>query len=66
MCDVALQYGDANVIKAMLQAQAGRLAEAIESVFRLETEIKENAPKVKRLKDYEDKIDQLTKTQQMW
>lgn len=54
------------VIKIMMKAQERRLADATESVFRLETEIKENAPKVKRLKDYEFKIDQLTKTQQLW
>lgn len=52
--------------KAMLEAQAGRLADAIENVFKLETKIKENAPKVQRLRDYEDKINQLTKTQQLW
>ncbi|KAF8527676.1 Hamartin protein-domain-containing protein [Gautieria morchelliformis] len=52
--------------KAMLEAQARRLSDATESVFKLETEIKENAPKVARLRDYEDKINQLTKTQQLW
>ncbi|KAF8575721.1 hypothetical protein K439DRAFT_1664929 [Ramaria rubella] len=56
-------YEDA---KAMLEAQAVRLADATELVFKLETEIKEDAPKVQRLRDYEDKIDQLTKTQQLW
>jgi hypothetical protein len=50
----------------MLEAQAGRLSDATENVFKLETEIKENAPKVARLRDYEDKINQLTKTQQLW
>jgi hypothetical protein len=54
------------LIQAMLEAQAGRLADASNRVFQLETEIKENAPKVDRLRDYEDKIDQLTKTQQLW
>lgn len=52
--------------KAMLEAQAGRLADAMENVFKLETKIKENEPKVQRLMDYEDKINQLTKTQQLW
>ena len=50
----------------MLEAQAGRLADATENVFKLETKIKETAPKVQRLRDYEEKINQLTKTQQLW
>jgi len=53
-------------MKAMLDAQAKRLADAMESVFKLETEIRENEPKVQRLRDYEDKIAQLMKTQQLW
>ncbi|KAF8517269.1 Hamartin protein-domain-containing protein [Hysterangium stoloniferum] len=53
-------------LKAMLEAQATRLADATENVFKLETMIKENAPKVQRLKDYEDKISQMTKSQRLW
>lgn len=50
----------------MLDAQSLRLADATDNVFKLETEIKENAPKVKRLGDYEAKISQFTQTQQLW
>ena len=35
-------------------------------VFRLETQIKENAHKVDRLHDYETQIDQLIKLQRLW
>jgi len=50
----------------MLEAQAVRLSDATNRVFELETQVKETAPKVDRLRDYEDKIEQLTKTQQLW
>lgn len=43
-----------------IKAQAQLLAKAQNSVFLLETAIKENAPKVERLKDYEKRIEQLT------
>ena len=54
------------VSKAMLEAQSGRLADAAENVFRLETERKENQPKIDRLRDYEAKINQLMRAQRLW
>ncbi|GJJ10033.1 hypothetical protein Clacol_004259 [Clathrus columnatus] len=53
-------------LKAMLTAQANRLAEATARVFELETQNKENKPKIDRLQDYEDKINQLLKGQRLW
>lgn len=50
----------------MLAAQANLLAEATARVFELETLEKENRPKVDRLHDYEDKINQLLKAQRLW
>ncbi len=47
-------------------AQGKLLAEATQAVFRLETRIKENAPKVDRLHDYEMQIEQLMKLQRLW
>lgn len=35
-------------------------------MFHLETKIKENAPKVDRLYDYETQINQLIKLQRLW
>ena len=50
----------------MFKSQGDRLAEATNRVFELETRLKENAHKVERLGDYEEKLDQFTKTQQLW
>lgn len=47
-------------------AQRKLLAEASQSVFRLETQIKENAHKVDRLHDYETQIDHLIRLQRLW
>ncbi|KAI1795805.1 hypothetical protein LXA43DRAFT_989612 [Ganoderma leucocontextum] len=52
--------------KDTFAAQGKLLAEASQSVFRLETQIKENAHKVDRLHDYETQIDQLIKLQRLW
>lgn len=58
------------VIKSTQQetfaAQGKQLAEALQRVFQLETRIKETAPKVDRLHDYEKQIDQLTMLQRLW
>lgn len=57
----------ANVdLKAHLEAQGNLLAEAQRRVFELETQIKEDAHKVQRLRDYERRIDQLTTMHRMW
>lgn len=59
-----------NVTKPTLQetfaAQGKQLAEALQRVFQLETKIRENAPKVDRLHDYEKQIDQLIMLQRLW
>lgn len=47
-------------------AQEKLLAEATNAVFSLKTQIKENAPKVDRLHDYEIQIEQLMKLQRLW
>ncbi|KIJ39318.1 hypothetical protein M422DRAFT_257931 [Sphaerobolus stellatus SS14] len=52
--------------QAMFEAQSTRLADAMETVFKLETEIKEYSPKVQRLRDYEEKIEQLMRAQRLW
>ena len=48
------------------EAQRKLLAEANHTVFRLQTQIKENAHKVDRLYDYETQIDQLMRLQRLW
>ncbi|KAI0725152.1 hypothetical protein C8Q72DRAFT_786064 [Fomitopsis betulina] len=52
--------------KETFAAQGKQLAEALQRVFQLETRIKETAPKVDRLHDYEKQIDQLTMLQRLW
>ncbi|KAL1944505.1 hypothetical protein VTO73DRAFT_2935 [Trametes versicolor] len=52
--------------KDTFAAQGKLLAEANQLVFHLETKIKENAPKVDRLYDYETQINQLIKLQRLW
>lgn len=52
--------------QAKLNAQGSLLESATHRVFLLETQIKETAPKVDRLRDYERRIDQLTATQILW
>ena len=47
-------------------AQGKLLEEALQKVFQLEIKIKENAPKVDRLHDYEKQIDQLMTLQRLW
>ena len=47
-------------------AQGKLLEEALQKVFQLETKIKENAPKIDRLHDYEKQIDQLITLQRLW
>lgn len=53
-------------IQAAFVEQGKQLAESVQKVFLLETQIKENAHKVDRLRDYEKQIDQLIKLQQLW
>ncbi|KZT67760.1 hypothetical protein DAEQUDRAFT_728762 [Daedalea quercina L-15889] len=52
--------------KETFAAQGKLLEEALQRVFQLETEIKENAPKVERLHDYERQIDQMITLQRLW
>lgn len=52
--------------KAHLTAQGSLLADAQNKVFQLETEIKTDAHKVQRLRDYETRIEQLTTMHRMW
>jgi hypothetical protein len=42
------------------------LADATKEVFELQTQKKENQPKIDRLKDYERQIDQHIKMQRLW
>ncbi|EIN07442.1 hypothetical protein PUNSTDRAFT_105179 [Punctularia strigosozonata HHB-11173 SS5] len=51
---------------AKLEAQGKLLADAVNRVFTLETKIKETAPQVERLKDYERRIEQHTTMQMLW
>ncbi|EJD05853.1 uncharacterized protein FOMMEDRAFT_139182 [Fomitiporia mediterranea MF3/22] len=53
-------------LETHLEAQGKRLDEAQKKVFELETEIKADALKVKRLRDYEKRIEQLTAMLRMW
>lgn len=53
-------------VQAAFVEQGKQLAESVQKVFLLETQIKENAHKVDRLRDYEKQIDQLIKLQQLW
>ena len=49
----------------MFKSQGDRLAEATNYVFKLETRLKENSPKVDRLRDYEEKLVEFPKTQHL-
>ena len=49
-----------------MSAQSKLLAAAQEKVFSLEIKLKEEAPKVARLHDYEKRIEQLTTMQRLW
>ena len=49
-----------------LGAQKILIAKTENEVFRLETEIKENEPKVQRLKDYEKRIEHMTAMLKLW
>ncbi|KAI5124581.1 hypothetical protein M0805_003100 [Coniferiporia weirii] len=53
-------------LKAHLAAQGKLLDDAQNKVFRLETEVKVDALKVQRLRDYEKRIEQLTAMHRMW
>jgi sigma54-dependent transcription regulator len=55
-----------NYFQTKLAAQSRLLEDATRQVFLLETQIKETAHKVDRLRDYEKRIDQLTATQRLW
>ncbi|KDQ60747.1 hypothetical protein JAAARDRAFT_151426 [Jaapia argillacea MUCL 33604] len=48
-------------VKAKLEAQGSLLADATKTIFSLRIQIKENQPKIDRLRDYELQIEQLTK-----
>ncbi|KAH9926176.1 uncharacterized protein B0H18DRAFT_1006802 [Fomitopsis serialis] len=52
--------------KETFAAQGKLLEEALQRVFQLETKIRENAPKVDRLHDYEKQIEQLVTLQRLW
>ena len=52
--------------QAVSKAQEELLAKANKQKFDLETEIKLDKHKVQRLRDYENRIDQLTKMLRMW
>jgi len=52
--------------KETFTAQGKLLEEALQRVFQLETKIRENAPKVDRLHDYEKQIEQLITLQRLW
>ncbi|KAK7693387.1 hypothetical protein QCA50_002955 [Cerrena zonata] len=53
-------------LKDTFTAQQKLLADAMHSVFQLETKMKENAHKIERLHDYELQIEQLVKMQRLW
>ncbi|KAH8105801.1 hypothetical protein DFH11DRAFT_1833049 [Phellopilus nigrolimitatus] len=53
-------------LEAHLAAQGKLLDDAQNRVFQLETQIKQDAPKVQRLRDYEKRIEQLTAMHRMW
>ena len=52
--------------QAHLAAQGDLLGRAQNKVFELETQIKADAHKVLRLRDYERRIEQLTAMHRMW
>ncbi|KAL6300529.1 Hamartin protein-domain-containing protein [Sparassis latifolia] len=52
--------------KDAFAAQGKQLAEAVQKIFQLETKIKETAPRIDRLHDYEKQIEQLIKLQRLW
>ncbi|KZT26270.1 hypothetical protein NEOLEDRAFT_1132306 [Neolentinus lepideus HHB14362 ss-1] len=52
--------------KAHSEAQKQLLGDAAKKTFQLETTIKEYQHKIDRFHDYERRIDQLTKMQQLW
>ncbi|KAI0310892.1 hypothetical protein OF83DRAFT_1226103 [Amylostereum chailletii] len=53
-------------LRANFAAQGRLLEEAEKRVFQLETSIKETAHKVTRLRDYEQRINELTALQRLW
>ncbi|KAL5529209.1 hypothetical protein ACEPAG_5183 [Sanghuangporus baumii] len=53
-------------LQAQLAAQSKLLDEAQNRVFELEAQIKADAPKVNRLRDYEKRIEQLTAMLRLW
>ncbi|KAF6764764.1 hypothetical protein DFP72DRAFT_954426 [Ephemerocybe angulata] len=55
-----------NDLKALFEAQGKRLADALQENFILQTEKKEHMPKVERLGEYEQQIEELTKMRQIW
>ncbi|KAF5324565.1 hypothetical protein D9611_004265 [Ephemerocybe angulata] len=55
-----------NDLKALFEAQGKRLADALQENFILQTEKKEQLPKVERLGEYEQQIEELTKMRQIW
>ncbi|TDL27395.1 hypothetical protein BD410DRAFT_762281 [Rickenella mellea] len=53
-------------LQTHLAAQGVLLADAQNMVFQLQSQIKEDAHKVQRLRDYEKRIEQLTAMHRMW
>ncbi|KAH9842596.1 Hamartin protein-domain-containing protein [Rhodofomes roseus] len=64
--EAAAMRGADKEAKETFAAQGKLLQEALQRVFQLETKIKENAPKVERLHDYEKQIAQLITLQRLW
>ena len=52
--------------QALFEAQGKRLSEALQQVFTLHAEQKQNLEQIERLKDYERQIEELTKLRQTW
>ena len=52
--------------QALFDAQGERLAESLKDNFALQTDKNENAEKIEKLADYEQKIAELTKMRQLW
>ena len=52
--------------QAHLAAQGKLLAAAQNSLFELQSQVKMDAPKVQRLRDYEKRIEQFTEMHRLW
>ncbi|TFK27367.1 hypothetical protein FA15DRAFT_679018 [Coprinopsis marcescibilis] len=53
-------------LKALFAAQGKRLSDALQQVFTLQAEQKQNVEQIEQLKDYERQIEALTKLRQTW